>query len=97
MSLLPIFNNTSEMKDKQKEDATQINLWYEYPTKRLNSSSYYLKANRSNLSSIDILRNIYDDIMTPINQTADPRISKFSASFYLKPMDNTLEPALTEV
>jgi hypothetical protein len=45
-------------------------------------------------SSLDILKKIYDEIMTPVSVStkADPRISQFHNRYYIKEFDASTMP-----
>lgn len=75
MKLLPIFNRNAEMIQAEPRPIVP-----QQNSRHVDTLPTYRGRERS---SIDLLRNLYDEIMPPLNNKADPRISKFRTSFYL--------------
>lgn len=79
MKLLPIFNKNADILYQDKAFFPIL------PKKKVNIVMPTFRGRER--TSIDLLRNLFDEIMTPANNTADPRISKFRTSFYVKRED----------
>lgn len=76
LKLLPIFNRNADAH------LQEMTLFPVVPKKK---PSIVIPAIRSReRTSIDLLRNLFDEIMTPGTNTADPRIAKFRSSYYVK-------------
>lgn len=76
MKLLPIFNRNAD--SKLADHAGFI------PIQPVPQTAILPCIRVREKTSIDLLRNLYDEIMNPSSSKADPRISKFRTSFYVK-------------
>lgn len=93
MTLLPIFDKNAESntKDFQRVVFRGEGQVPEDPESSLFSMSRRKRKQRFNCTSLEILKDIYDSITTPLNVKADPRITQFRKEHYLK-KENVVRP-----
>lgn len=90
LSLLPIFNKADELKNIVVSKVTKGTqkiakmLGEENFSEIGSENSSNMKKSPKDCSSIDILKDIYDGIIAPLNLKPDPRISKFHNRFYIR-------------
>ena len=87
MTLLPIFNKNAEQNQLLAPFVPQKHS-FDPPGFRLSPGvSAQKPREKASQTSLELLRHIYEELMTPLNIKADPRISKFKSSFYLRTDD----------
>jgi hypothetical protein len=96
MTLLPIFNKNAEYPISADLSSLIVSqpIQADQPFRSASAVSAWRPRERVRCTSIDLLRNLYDEIMTPLNMKADPRISKFRSSFYIR-SENPKQVGLT--
>lgn len=82
MALLPMFNKSASLSKNLVIQPVPNNDSLHRPGSAFSS---FKPRERTFNSSIDLLRSIYEDIISPPhNSKADPRISQFKSSFYIR-------------
>lgn len=82
MTLLPIFDKNAE---QNTHDFTNIVV-----SQSRNDINLKRFAQTFGSNSLDLLKNIYDHVISPIKTEADPKITQFHQGFYIKEFMNSM-------